>query len=107
MSKDEIVGAVWPKVIVTDASLAQCIRDVRGVLGDDGNRFIRTIPRRGYLFVPHVQQVPAGEGPETAPAAPAAVAAAATRLPQSPPAVEAVPAARTVPVVAAMDRPPA
>ncbi len=49
--KDEIMSAVWPNVIVTDESLAQCVSDVRFALGDRGRRIIRTVPRRGYLFV--------------------------------------------------------
>jgi adenylate cyclase len=50
-TKDELVSAVWPDVIVSDDSLAQCIRDVRKALSDDGDRFIKTLPRRGYMFV--------------------------------------------------------
>ena len=34
-TKDELVQAVWPNVIVSDDSLAQCIRDIRKVLDDD------------------------------------------------------------------------
>ncbi len=45
------MSAVWPNVIVTDESLAQCVSDVRFALGDRGRRIIRTVPRRGYLFV--------------------------------------------------------
>jgi adenylate cyclase len=51
ISKDELVVAVWPKVIVNDDALAQCIRDIRKALKDDGETFIRTVPRRGYMFV--------------------------------------------------------
>ena len=50
-TKDELVQAVWPNVIVSDDSLAQCIRDIRKVLNDEGERFLRTVPRRGYMFV--------------------------------------------------------
>lgn len=51
VSKDELVAAVWPGVTVNDDALAQCVRDVRKVLDDDGERFVRTVPRRGYEFV--------------------------------------------------------
>jgi adenylate cyclase len=51
VSKDELVVAVWPKVIVNDDALAQCIRDIRKALKDDGETFVRTVPRRGYMFV--------------------------------------------------------
>jgi TolB-like protein/DNA-binding winged helix-turn-helix (wHTH) protein/Flp pilus assembly protein TadD len=48
VSKDEIVSAVWPDVFVTDDSVTQCIKELRRALGDDGDRLIRTVPRRGY-----------------------------------------------------------
>jgi adenylate cyclase len=48
---------VWPDVIVNDDALAQCIRDIRKVLGDEGDRFIKTVPRRGYMFVADVERV--------------------------------------------------
>jgi TolB-like protein/DNA-binding winged helix-turn-helix (wHTH) protein/Tfp pilus assembly protein PilF len=56
-SKDELVQVAWPNVIVNDDSLAQCIRDIRKVLGDDGESFIRTVPRRGYMFVAEVESI--------------------------------------------------
>lgn len=46
-SKDELVSAVWPNVIVNDDALAQCIRDIRKTLNDENEQFIRTVPRRG------------------------------------------------------------
>ncbi|MBT2321295.1 winged helix-turn-helix domain-containing protein [Variovorax paradoxus] len=54
VSKDELARVVWPHVVVTDDSLVQCISDVRKVLCDDGQRFIKTVPRRGYVFVADV-----------------------------------------------------
>ena len=54
MSKDELARVVWPNVVVTDDSLVQCIHDVRKVLGDEDQRFIKTVPRRGYMFVANV-----------------------------------------------------
>lgn len=50
VSKDELFAAVWPNVAVTDDTLVQSISELRRVMGDDGVRFIRTIPRRGYRF---------------------------------------------------------
>jgi adenylate cyclase len=50
VSKDELVAAVWPNVIVSDDSLAQCVSDVRRALNDPDRRVIKTVPRRGYLF---------------------------------------------------------
>src|SRR5215831_1016601 len=50
ISKDEIIKAVWPNVIVTDESLTRCISDVREALGDAGQQIIKTVPKRGYLL---------------------------------------------------------
>lgn len=61
VSKDELVLAVWPDVTVNDDALAQCVRDVRKALDDDGERFVRTVPRRGYEFVPQVTPATASE----------------------------------------------
>lgn len=51
VTKDELVEAVWPNVIVNDDALAQCVRDIRKAIGDTEQRYIRTQARRGYIFV--------------------------------------------------------
>jgi TolB-like protein/DNA-binding winged helix-turn-helix (wHTH) protein len=48
VSKDEIVTTVWPGVFVTDDSVVQCVKELRRALGPDGERLVRTVPRRGY-----------------------------------------------------------
>jgi TolB-like protein/DNA-binding winged helix-turn-helix (wHTH) protein/cytochrome c-type biogenesis protein CcmH/NrfG len=48
ISKDELFGAVWPDVTVTDDVLVQSIGELRRALGDDGARMVKTVPRRGY-----------------------------------------------------------
>jgi len=50
VSRDELISAVWPDVIVTDDSLTQCLTEIRRALGDDQREIVRTVPRRGYLF---------------------------------------------------------
>jgi TolB-like protein len=53
VDRDELMQAVWPGVFVSDDSIAQCITEIRRALGGDGQRLLRTIPRRGYrLAVP-------------------------------------------------------
>jgi DNA-binding winged helix-turn-helix (wHTH) protein/TolB-like protein/tetratricopeptide (TPR) repeat protein len=52
LTKDELIEAVWPDVTVTDDSLVQCVSELRAALGDSGQRLIKTVPRRGYLFDP-------------------------------------------------------
>jgi TolB-like protein/class 3 adenylate cyclase len=58
ISKDELINAVWPKVIVGDDSLAQCVSDLRQALNDPERRIIKTVPRRGYLFAATVAVQP-------------------------------------------------
>jgi Tol biopolymer transport system component/DNA-binding winged helix-turn-helix (wHTH) protein len=50
VTKDELMHAVWPDSFVTDDSLVQCVRDIRRSLGDNSQHFIKTVPRRGYIF---------------------------------------------------------
>lgn len=58
ISKDELVAAVWPDTIVNDDALAQCVRDVRKAIADTNQGYIRTLSRRGYMFVHPVVQAP-------------------------------------------------
>ena len=50
LDRDTINQAIWPRVVVTDDAITQCIRDIRRALGDEAQRMLRTVPRRGYLF---------------------------------------------------------
>jgi TolB-like protein/DNA-binding winged helix-turn-helix (wHTH) protein/Tfp pilus assembly protein PilF len=69
VSKDELVAAVWPNVIVNDDALAQCVRDIRKALGDESETYIRTVPKRGYMFVADVEPLAAiGTKPPARPA---------------------------------------
>lgn len=53
VSKEELLGAVWPETRVSDIVLKVCIREVRQVLGDHPQipLFIETVQRRGYRFI--------------------------------------------------------
>lgn len=50
VSKEEILAAVWPNLVVTDDTLVQSIGELRRALGESGARLITTVPRRGYRF---------------------------------------------------------
>ena len=50
ISKNELIEAVWPGTAVTDNSLVQCLKEVREALGDSSQHYIKTVPRRGYVF---------------------------------------------------------
>jgi predicted ATPase/DNA-binding winged helix-turn-helix (wHTH) protein len=56
IGKQELMQAVWPDSFVTDDSLVQCTLELRRALGDRDQRIIKTVPRRGYLFVAEVTQ---------------------------------------------------
>jgi adenylate cyclase len=57
LDRDTLNQAIWSDVIVTDDGLTQCVRDIRLALGDDAQRIIRTVPRRGYIFAASVTAV--------------------------------------------------
>ena len=50
VTKDELLTAVWPNVVVSDEALTQCISEVREAIGDRSQSMIKTMPRRGYRF---------------------------------------------------------
>ena len=85
IEKDELMQAVWPDTVVEENNLNKNISILRRVLGEKQgeNRYIATIPGRGYKFVSAVRiqdmvdlpvdaspefEAPANYGPGTAPA---------------------------------------
>jgi adenylate cyclase len=48
VTKDELIAAIWPNVTVTEESLTRCISDIRLAIGDQAQRIIKTLPKRGY-----------------------------------------------------------
>ena len=59
VEKEAFLRQLWPDAFVEESSLAQNISVLRKVLGDDGNgnKFIETVPKRGYRFVAEVKEV--------------------------------------------------
>jgi TolB-like protein/DNA-binding winged helix-turn-helix (wHTH) protein len=59
LPKDELMGAVWPDCVVEENNLVQNISTLRRAFGDSAGaqRYIVTVPGRGYRFVPEVQTV--------------------------------------------------
>jgi serine/threonine-protein kinase len=57
IEKDELISAVWPDTIVEENNLTQNISALRKTLGEKHreNRFIVTVPGRGYKFVAEVR----------------------------------------------------
>lgn len=62
-TKDEIMGAIWPDVVVGDDTLARAVSRLRRALADDAKTpaYIETLPKRGYRLIAEV-------GAETVPA---------------------------------------
>ncbi len=50
VEKAELMRLVWPDCTVEEVGLARNISLLRKALGDDHERFIATIPKRGYRF---------------------------------------------------------
>lgn len=58
VDKDTLLRVIWPGVIVEENSLTQVISALRQVLGEapGENRYIATVPRKGYRFVAEVTE---------------------------------------------------
>jgi predicted ATPase/DNA-binding winged helix-turn-helix (wHTH) protein len=50
VGKEELMKAVWPDTAVTDDSLVQCMLELRRALDDRSQRFLKTVPKRGYVL---------------------------------------------------------
>ncbi|MCA6115487.1 tetratricopeptide repeat protein [Bradyrhizobium sp. WSM 1738] len=78
VSKDDLIKAIWNGRSVSDAALTTRLNAARGAIGDSGEqqRFIKTLPRKGFRFVGQVREARdvagpnPGDAPESAPAVP-------------------------------------
>lgn len=64
VSRQALLGGVWPGVVVGDEALSQSIQKVRRALGDTSREatYIQTVPKRGYRLIAPV--TPANDRPE-------------------------------------------
>jgi len=81
VDKDELQGAVWPGMVITETALTRAVMKARKAVGDDASAqsVIKTLHGHGYRFVAEVEAVgeietgavsEAAETPVPAPAAP-------------------------------------
>ena len=49
-SKQELMNALWPDTFVEEANLSFQVSVLRKALGDDGARWVETVPKHGYRF---------------------------------------------------------
>jgi DNA-binding winged helix-turn-helix (wHTH) protein/Tol biopolymer transport system component len=85
VEKAELMKAVWPKTVVEENNLSQCIVAIRKALREEAGerKFVLTVPGRGFKFVAQVRVIsPAAAAARPSVAAPAAasVRAAAASL---------------------------
>lgn len=59
LSKAELMDKLWPETSVEEANLTVNISALRKALGEgvSGQRYIKTVPGRGYQFVAEVQRI--------------------------------------------------
>jgi TolB-like protein/DNA-binding winged helix-turn-helix (wHTH) protein/Tfp pilus assembly protein PilF len=64
LEKDELMRSVWGDTVVEENNLSQVIYLLRKALrdGEDGSRYIETVPKRGYRFVTEVREFEPEEG---------------------------------------------
>ena len=85
VDKQELLRRVWGEAFVEEAVLSVNVAAIRRAFGEDGRRYIETVPKRGYRFTIPVQQIsgdalPAKPREESSPASPAVPASARVRL---------------------------
>jgi TolB-like protein/Tfp pilus assembly protein PilF len=58
LERDSLMNALWPNAVVEESNLTQSIFVLRKTLGErrDGERFVLTVPGRGYRFVAAVKE---------------------------------------------------
>jgi DNA-binding winged helix-turn-helix (wHTH) protein len=61
VTQDELIEAVWGKVVMSESLLRTHVRDVRSVVGDS---VIETVIGRGYRFVPDVREEASRQAPQ-------------------------------------------
>ncbi|MBX9845644.1 MAG: winged helix-turn-helix domain-containing protein [Xanthobacteraceae bacterium] len=77
VSREELLTAVWPGVLVGDDALTQAIIKLRKALGDDAKRptYIETLAKRGYRLIAPVGRVTeVGVKPALSPVSPGVAA---------------------------------
>jgi DNA-binding winged helix-turn-helix (wHTH) protein len=83
IGKDEIMRAVWPRVVVEENNLNQAIYNLRRALGDsrESPRFIVTVAGRGYQFISDVKAESSRPMPVSTESSTASVASAGMATP--------------------------
>ena len=88
VSRDELIEKIWDGRVVSDAAVSSRVKSARQALGDDGRgqRYIRTLHRRGFRFVAAVGTASAAAVPPAVASVAAAESLAAVSEPPGAPA---------------------
>lgn len=68
LSREELVQALWPRVVVNENSLTRAISELRKQLQSQDSRapnYIETIPKRGYRLLPRIEPLEAEVAPSS------------------------------------------
>jgi TolB-like protein/DNA-binding winged helix-turn-helix (wHTH) protein/Tfp pilus assembly protein PilF len=59
VEKEKLLRAIWPEQFVEEGNLNKTISALRQALaeGENGNKYIETVPKRGYRFMADVREV--------------------------------------------------
>jgi TolB-like protein/Flp pilus assembly protein TadD len=57
LSKQQLMKALWSDTFVEEANLSFQVSVLRKALGEDGPRWVETVPKHGYRFVAPVKEV--------------------------------------------------
>ena len=59
VTRDELFESVWPGGVVSDATLTQCIVELRRAFSDSAQtpRVIKTIPKVGFCLIPLIEEL--------------------------------------------------
>jgi DNA-binding winged helix-turn-helix (wHTH) protein len=61
--KDDLMKSIWPGTFVEESNLSQNIFVLRKALGEEGSRYIVTVPGRGYRFACEVKAIGGDQEP--------------------------------------------
>lgn len=61
-SRRDLMSALWPDTSVEDGNLSFQVHALRKALGEDGARWIETVPKFGYRFTADVREAAAAPG---------------------------------------------
>src|SRR5688500_15825087 len=57
VEKDELLRLVWEDAFVEESNIARVVHNLRKILGESANnKFIETVPKKGYRFVAEVEK---------------------------------------------------